>query len=55
MEVSTPWRSAGFMSSIAVEDRGGAISGGRIDVLCNNHDECYAITGWYSVYVIVED
>lgn len=38
-----------------VEDRGGAISGSRIDVLCNNHDECYAITGWYSVYVIVED
>lgn len=37
-----------------VEDRGGAIGGGRIDVLCNNHDECYAITGWYPVYLIVE-
>lgn len=37
-----------------VEDRGGAIDGGRIDVLCSNHDECYAITGWYDVWMIVE-
>ena len=36
-----------------VEDRGGAIGGGRIDVLCNNHDECYAITGWYDVWLVV--
>jgi len=36
-----------------VEDRGGAIGSGRIDVLCNNHDECYAVTGWYDVYLIV--
>lgn len=35
-----------------VEDRGGAIGGGRIDVLCNNHSECYAITGYYDVYII---
>lgn len=35
-----------------VEDRGGAISGGRIDVLCNSHEECYAITGWYDVYLM---
>lgn len=37
-----------------VEDRGGAIGGGRLDVVCNNHDECYAITGWYDVYLILE-
>ena len=34
-----------------VEDRGGAIKGNKIDVLCNNHAECYAITGTFSVYV----
>lgn len=37
-----------------VEDRGGAIGGGRIDVLCENHNVCYSITGWYPVYRIVE-
>ena len=35
-----------------VEDRGGSISGQRLDVLCNNHSECYAITGYYDVYII---
>lgn len=35
-----------------VEDRGGAINGGRIDVLCSNHAECYEITGYYDVYVM---
>ena len=35
-----------------VEDRGGVISCGRIDVLCNNHEECYTITGWYDVYLM---
>lgn len=33
-----------------VEDRGP--QGGVIDVLCNNHAECYALTGWYEVYVV---
>lgn len=36
-----------------VEDRGGAIKGSKIDVLCENHAQCYAITGWYDVYEIV--
>lgn len=33
-----------------VEDRG--VSSGTIDVLCNNHSECYRITGSYKVYVV---
>lgn len=36
-----------------VEDRGGAIGGGRLDVVCADHDECYAITGWYDVWLLV--
>lgn len=35
-----------------VEDRGGGVNGGHIDVLCNDHPECYSITGWYDVYVV---
>ena len=35
-----------------VEDRGGSISGQRLDLLCNNHSECYAVTGYYDVYII---
>lgn len=35
-----------------VEDRGGATNGQKIDVLCNNHPECYAITGYRKVWVI---
>jgi len=35
-----------------VEDRGGAIRGNKIDVLCNNHKECYAITGNYQVWIV---
>ena len=35
-----------------VEDRGGGVNGGHIDVLCNNHPECYSITGRYDVYVV---
>ena len=34
-----------------VEDTGG-MAAGVIDVLCNNHSECYAITGKYDVYII---
>lgn len=37
-----------------VEDRGGAIGGGRLDVVCEDHGECYAITGWYDVWLVVE-
>lgn len=33
-----------------VEDRGCA--SGTIDVLCNNHSECYRITGSYKVYIV---
>lgn len=34
-----------------VEDRGGFASN-VIDVLCSDHAECYAITGWYDVYTV---
>lgn len=36
-----------------VEDRG--VKNGCIDVLCENHADCYAVTGWYDVYLIEED
>jgi len=35
-----------------VEDRGGAIGGGRLDVVCEDHDACYSITGWHDVWMI---
>lgn len=35
-----------------VEDRG--VGKGCIDVACNNHSECYAITGHYDVYIVEE-
>lgn len=35
-----------------VEDRGGAIKGNRIDVLCADHPECYSITGSYEVWIL---
>lgn len=34
-----------------VEDRGG-MGLGHIDILCGNHTECYAVTGWYAVYLM---
>lgn len=34
-----------------VEDRGN-LADGVIDVLCNDHAECFAITGVYDVYVV---
>ena len=36
-----------------VEDRG--VGDGCIDVVCADHAACYAITGWYEVWVVVED
>ena len=33
-----------------VEDRG--VGRGTVDVYCNNHAECYAITGYYDVYLV---
>lgn len=33
-----------------VEDRG--VGAGKVDVLCSNHSECYAITGTYKVYIV---
>lgn len=33
-----------------VEDRG--VGSGKVDVLCSNHSECYAITGYYDVYIV---
>ena len=33
-----------------VEDRG--VGKGWVDVFCNNHSECYAITGYYWVYLV---
>lgn len=32
-----------------VEDRG--VGNGCIDVFCADHPECYALTGWYDVYL----
>lgn len=32
-----------------VEDRG--VGAGVVDVFCNNHGECYALTGQYDVYI----
>ena len=40
------------LGTYTVQDRGGAINGNKIDVLCNNHEECYAITGYYDVYLV---
>lgn len=37
-----------------VEDRGGGVKGDHIDVLCEDHPACYAITGYYEVYIIEE-
>ena len=37
-----------------VEDRGEGVTGKCLDVLCEDHDACFAITGWHDVY-IVED
>ena len=37
-----------------VEDRGGSVKKQRLDVLCSNHGECYALTGWYDVYEVVQ-
>ncbi len=35
-----------------VEDRG--VTGKTLDVLCNDHTECYAITGYYECYIVKE-
>lgn len=35
-----------------VEDRGGAVNGQHIDVLCADHPECYSITGYYDVWKV---
>lgn len=37
-----------------VEDRGGSITGNKLDVLCNDHQECYEITKDREVYIIEE-
>lgn len=37
-----------------VEDRGGAVHGKKLDILCADHPACYAITGTYEVYIIEE-
>lgn len=38
-----------------VEDRGGAVHGKKLDILCTDHPACYAITGTYEVYIISEE
>lgn len=38
-----------------VEDRGGAVGSGHIDVLCSDHPECYSITGYYDVWEVVQN
>lgn len=35
-----------------VEDRGGGVHNGHLDVLFATRDECYAATGWYDVWLI---
>ena len=35
-----------------VEDRGGAVGNGVLDVLCSDHAECGAVTGYRDVYVV---
>ncbi len=35
-----------------VEDRGGGVNGAHIDVLCQDHAQCYEITGWYEVWIV---
>ena len=35
-----------------VEDRGTGVTEGCLDVLCEDHAACYAITGWYDVYIM---
>lgn len=37
-----------------VEDRGGGVNGEHIDVLCQDHAQCYEITGWYEVWIVEE-
>lgn len=37
------------IGTFVVEDRG--VGNGHIDVACATHEECYAITGYYEVYV----
>lgn len=37
-----------------VEDRGGGVGNGHIDVLFETCDECFAATGYYNVYLIGE-
>lgn len=38
------------LGEYVVEDRG--VGSGVVDVFCNNHSECYALTGRYDVYII---
>lgn len=35
-----------------VEDRGGSVKGNHIDVLCEDHEACFALTGNYDVYIV---
>ena len=35
-----------------VEDRGEAITGKRLDALCEDHNACFAVTGWHDVYIL---
>lgn len=38
------------LGEYVVEDRG--VGRGVVDVYCNTHAECYALTGYYNVYII---
>lgn len=40
------------LGEYTVEDRG--VKKGIVDIFCNNHEECYALTGYYEVWRIVE-
>jgi 3D (Asp-Asp-Asp) domain-containing protein len=54
---SIPFGTKLFIEGIGeriVEDRGG-FDDNVIDVLCENHVDCYALTGYYDVYVMEGD
>lgn len=40
------------LGEYVVEDRG--VGKGVVDIFCNNHKECYALTGHYEVWEIIE-
>ena len=42
------------LGTYVVEDRGGGIKGNKIDVFVANHEDAYALTGYYNAYIVEE-